>query len=101
MSSNSFVVKQKVPTMKEVMNNQEDILTRTIGISMSLSLATYNCHDRHMNRVAMLTKQTSSLSSGAQTSFLLLRLKQLLLLLSELSAIEINASTSLFLHEAN
>lgn len=60
MSFNSFVAKQKIPTMKEVMNNQEDILTRTTGTSMPLSLATYNCHDRHMNEVAMLTKQTSS-----------------------------------------
>ena len=60
MSFNSFVAKQKVPTMKEVMNNQEDILTRTTGISMPLSLATYNCHGRHVNEVAILTKQTSS-----------------------------------------
>lgn len=59
MSFNSFVAKQKGP-MKEVINNQEDMLTRRKGISMPLSLTTYNYHDRHMNEVAMLTKQTSS-----------------------------------------
>lgn len=36
MNFNSFVAKQKVPTMKEVMNNQEDMLFRTVSINMPL-----------------------------------------------------------------
>lgn len=44
--------------MKEVMNNQVEMLTRTVSISMPLSFVTYNCHDRHMNKVVMVTKES-------------------------------------------
>lgn len=65
MNIKSFVLhitaQQKASTIEGELNNQVYIITRPLDISQSLSLATWDCHNWHMNKVAMVAETAYAL----------------------------------------